>query len=195
MAAIARRLPFGLSEVVAPNIVGYLIINGCTFCLDLILLTVFHGGLKIVPWLAVTMSYSTAGIVSYIANRVFNFESHGAVGRQVPLQIAALASNYFIFVLGLFDLLVHVGVQYDLARVLAACCEGVYLYSAMRWVVFRDVMGTPSSVPQHAAEAQAAVEAQAVEAAVVEAAEPEASAGTPTPESPRPAVPARTPES
>ncbi len=49
MAAVARRLPFGLSEVVPPNVVGYLLISGCTFCLDLILLTIFHGALGMIP--------------------------------------------------------------------------------------------------------------------------------------------------
>ena len=38
MTAITRRLPFGLSEVVAPSLVGYLLINLCTFFVDLGLL-------------------------------------------------------------------------------------------------------------------------------------------------------------
>jgi hypothetical protein len=42
-------------------------------------------------------------------------------------------------VLGFTDLLAAVGVYYELARIIAACCEGVYLYCMMRWVVFRDV--------------------------------------------------------
>src|SRR5258708_21099770 len=49
MAAISGRLPFGLSAVVPPNVVGYLLINGCTFGLDLALLTTFHGGVALPP--------------------------------------------------------------------------------------------------------------------------------------------------
>jgi putative flippase GtrA len=175
MAAVARRLPFGLSEVVPPNVVGYLIINGCTFGLDLSLLAVFHGGLKIIPPVAVTLSYGTAGLVSYVANRILNFQSHGAVGTQFPLYVGILTVNYLMFVLGLFDGLVVLGVQYELARILAACCEGVFLYCCMRWLVFRDAMGSTPVGPHHAAEAEVA---------------PAPASGL-QPEEPHPAVPAR----
>ncbi|MBO0820328.1 MAG: GtrA family protein [Nocardiopsaceae bacterium] len=152
MAAVTRVLPFGLSRVVPPNVVGYLLINLVTFCLDLLLLRLFHGTVRLPIPAAVTLSYGTAGVVSYIANRVFNFQSHGSVGMQVPLYATLMVSNYFIFVLGLTDLLAAVGVYYLLARVLAACCEGVYLYSGMRWLVFRDALKRPAeeSPTEHA---------------------------------------------
>ncbi len=138
MTAVTRRLPFGLSRVVAPSLLGYLLINLCTFCLDLTLLAVFHGGLKWPLPVAVTLSYGSASVVSYVLNRVLNFRSHGAVGRQLPVFVAVSASNYLLFVLGLTDALAAVGVYYELARVIAALCEAVYLYAMMRWVVFRD---------------------------------------------------------
>jgi putative flippase GtrA len=136
--AITRRLPFGLSEVVAPSLVGYLLINLCTFFIDLGLLGLFHGTIRWPIPVAVTLSYGTASVISYTANRVLNFGSHEAVGRQFPVYVVVSASNYLIFVLGLTSLLSHVGVYYELSRVIAACCEGVYLYCMMRWVVFRD---------------------------------------------------------
>lgn len=138
MTAVTRRLPFGLSGVVPPSVVGYLLINLCTFFLDLGLLAIFHGGLRWPVPVAVTLSYGTAGMVSYAANRVLNFRSHGALGRQVPLYVAVMASNYLMFVLGLTSGLAAAGVYYELARVIAAACEGVYLYCCMRWIVFRD---------------------------------------------------------
>jgi putative flippase GtrA len=138
MTAITRRLPFGLSEVVAPSLVGYLLINLCTFFVDLGLLAVFHGTLRWPIPAAVTLSYGSASILSYVLNRVLNFRSHADVGRQFPLFAAVSASNYLIFVLGLTDLLSVIGVYYELSRVIAACCEAVYLYCMMRWVVFRD---------------------------------------------------------
>jgi putative flippase GtrA len=138
MAAITRRLPFGLSEVVAPSMVGYLLINLCTFFVDLGLLGLFHGHFRWPIPAAVTLSYGTASIISYTLNRVLNFGSHEAVGKQFPVYVLVSASNYLIFVLGLTDLLSHVGVYYELSRILAACCEAVYLYCMMRWVVFRD---------------------------------------------------------
>lgn len=148
MTTVTRALPFGLSRVVAPSVVGYLLINLCTFFLDLLLLRLFHGSVRLPVPVAVTLSYSTAGTVSYLANRIFNFRSHGAVGKQVPLYVAVMASNYFVFVLGLTDLLAAVGVNYLLARIIAAGCEGVYLYCGMRWLVFRDTLRTPAEESQ-----------------------------------------------
>ncbi len=138
MTAVTRRLPFGLSRVVAPSLLGYLLINLCTFFLDLTLLAVFHGGLKWPLPVAVTLSYGSASAVSYGLNRVLNFRSHGALGTQLPVFAAVSASNYLLFVLGLTDALAAVGVYYELARVIAALCEAAYLYAMMRWVVFRD---------------------------------------------------------
>jgi putative flippase GtrA len=138
MTAAVRRLPFGLSRVVAPSLLGYLLINLCTFGLDLSILAVAHGVLRWPLPLSVTLSYGTASLTSYLLNRVLNFQSHAAVGRQLPLFVAVSASNYLIFVLGLTDLLAAIGVYFELARVCAALCEAAYLYSMMRWVVFRD---------------------------------------------------------
>ena len=141
MTAITRRLPFGLANVVEPNMLGYLLINLCTFFIDLSLLGLFHGTLRWPIPVAVTCSYGTASVLSYIANRILNFRSHENVGRQFPLYVAVSASNYLIFVLGLTDLLSSVGVYYELSRVIAACCEAVYLYTMLRFVVFRDSPG------------------------------------------------------
>ncbi len=138
MTAAARRLPFGLSQVVAPSLLGYLLINLCTFFLDLALLAAFHGGLKWPLPVAVTLSYGSASVTSYLLNRVLNFRSHAAVGAQFPVFVAVSASNYLIFVLGLTDALAAMGVYYEIARVVAALCEAAYLYCMMRWVVFRD---------------------------------------------------------
>ena len=174
MAAVARRLPFGLSGVVPPNVLGYVVINLCTFCIDLGLLTVFHGVLKVIPPVAVTLSYGIASLVSYVVNRVLNFRSHGSLGTQLPLSIAIFAVNYLIFLLGVFEGLLALGLEYQLARVLAACCEGVFLYCCMRWLVFRDATTNEPVGPHQAAEASAETSASALQR-----------------EEPRPAVPAR----
>jgi putative flippase GtrA len=147
MAAVTRRLPFGLASIVAPSIVGYVLINLCTFVIDLTLLDLFHGVARLPLPIAVTLSFGTAAAVSYVANRVLNFRSHGAVGKQLVIFVAIEVSNYFIFVLGLTDALASIGVFYELARVIAACCEGVYLYCGMHWLVFRDVTSASANAP------------------------------------------------
>ncbi len=166
MTAITRRLPFGLAEVVPPSLVGYLLINLCTFFIDLGLLGVFHGVLRWPLPVAVTCSYGTASAISYLLNRVLNFRSHADVGRQFPVFVAVSASNYLIFVLGLTDLLSAVGVYYEFSRVIAACCEAVYLYCMMRFVVFRDARA--------AAAAASAPEPGAAEPGAAEPARPSA---------------------
>ena len=169
MAAVARRLPFGLSEVVPPNVVGYLLISGCTFGLDLLFLTIFHGVLGLVAPLAVTLSYGVACLVNYTVNRILNFRSHGSLSTQLPVSVAIFVTNYLVFLLGVFDGLVALGIEYQLARLIAACCEGVFLYCCMRWLVFRDGSGSAPVGQQHAADAS-----------------------VPPAEAPRPAVPAET---
>jgi putative flippase GtrA len=165
MAAITRRLPFGLSEVVAPSLVGYLVINLGTFFIDLGVLGLFHGHFRWPIPAAVTLSYGTASVISYILNRVLNFRSHENVGRQFPVYVAVSASNYLIFVLGLTDLLSAVGVYYELSRVIAACCEAAYLYCMMRFLVFRDTGGAAATAGQEASSEQEASSGQEVESA------------------------------
>ena len=177
MTAVTRRLPFGLSRVVAPSLLGYLLINLCTFVLDLSLLAAFHGGLKWPLPVAVTLSYGSASVTSYVLNRVLNFRSHAAVGAQFPLFVAVSASNYLIFVLGLTDGLAAAGVYFEFARAIAALCEAVYLYSMMRWVVFRD---TRRPVPRAAAGAASATSASGNTPAAGATEVPAASASPPT---------------
>jgi putative flippase GtrA len=184
MTAITRRLPFGLSEVVAPSLLGYLVINLCTFFIDLALLGLFHGQLRWPIPVAVTCSYGTASIISYVLNRVLNFRSHADVGKQFPVYVAVSASNYLIFVLGLTDLLSHLGVYYEFSRVLAACCEAVYLYCMMRFVVFRDTGGFGGADPAEEDPAAPAAEPQASPAAATDAgdqAQPAPAAARPSP--------------
>ncbi|WP_194899673.1 GtrA family protein [Catenulispora pinisilvae] len=138
MAAVVRRLPFGLSRIVAPSLLGFAVINGFTFSVDLGLLTLAH---RLLHWpypAAVTVSYLTAFALSFVLNRVFNFESHGALGQQTARYVVAVGVNYLVFVLGVGTGLTAAGVGYALARVLSGLLEGVYMYCVMRWVVFQD---------------------------------------------------------
>src|SRR6201995_647723 len=84
--AVVRHLPFGLSRVIAPSLLGFAVINGFTFGLDLTLLTVFHGVLHWPVAVSITLSYGTVTSLSYLLNRTLNFHSHGMVGRPVPIS-------------------------------------------------------------------------------------------------------------
>jgi putative flippase GtrA len=135
-AAVVRRLPLGLSRIVAPTFLGFCVINGFTFGVDLALLTVFHGWWRLPVWLSISMAYLCAFALSFVLNRIFNFHSHAAVGRQLVLYVLAIVINYVAFLLGVGAGLAALGVEYHVSRILAGMCEGVFMYSAMRWVVF-----------------------------------------------------------
>jgi putative flippase GtrA len=135
--AVVARLPFGLNSIVAPTFLGFALINGFTFGLDIALLTALHGRLGVALPIAVTVAYTCAFTVSYLLNRTMNFASHAPVGPQFAVYVAVVLVNYFAFILGVSSALTAVGIDFRLARILAGCCEAAYMYSAMRWVVFR----------------------------------------------------------
>lgn len=134
---VVGRLPFGLGSVIAPTFLGFCVINGFTFSVDLALLTTLRSGLDLPVPIAVTVAYACAFSLSYVLNRTFNFQSHGAVGPQFAVYVVVVVVNYLAFILGVTTLLSALGLQYQLSRVVAGMCEAVYMYSAMRWVVFR----------------------------------------------------------
>jgi putative flippase GtrA len=134
--AVVIRLPFGLSSVIAPTFLGFCLINGFTFGVDLTILTGLRSGLDLPVPIAVTVAYAWAFSLSYVLNRTFNFRSHAPVGPQLAVYVVVVVVNYLAFILGMTSVLAALGVQYQLSRMAAGICEAVYMYSAMRWVVF-----------------------------------------------------------
>jgi putative flippase GtrA len=137
MEAIMRRLPFGLAQIVAPSFLGFALINGFTFGIDLLLLTLFRSVLGWPVALSLTVAYIFAFGLSFMLNRALNFRSHAPVGRQAALYVVAVVINYLAFILGVGGGLTALGAEYHLSRIIAGICEAVYIYSVMRWVIFR----------------------------------------------------------
>ena len=135
--AVVARLPFGLNSLVAPTFLGFVLINSFTFGVDLLLLTLLHGIAAIPLPVSVTVAYACAFALSYVLNRTLNFRSHAAVGPQIAVYVVVVVINYLAFILGVSSGLAALGVEYHVARIVAGACEAVYMYSAMRWVVFR----------------------------------------------------------
>jgi len=138
MEVVVRRLPFGLSRLVAPSFLGFALINGCTFGIDLLLLTLFRSGLGWPVPVSFTVAYVIAFGLSFVLNRALNFRSHAPVGPQAGLYAVAILINYLAFILGLGSALTALGTQYHLSRIVAGACEAAFMYSVMRWVIFRD---------------------------------------------------------
>ena len=114
----------------------YLVISAFTFALDLALLTAIRGGLGWPLPVAVTVGYAVALSVNYLLNRVLNFRSHAPIGPESLRYAAAVAVNFGAVLLAVTTGLAAAGVPYQLARVVAGGCEGIFMYAAMRWFVF-----------------------------------------------------------
>jgi putative flippase GtrA len=95
---------------------------------------------------SITLSYGTATSVSYVLNRTLNFHSHGLVGRQVTIYAGVVVVNYLAFILGVGSGLAALGLEYQLARIAAGLCEAIWIYVAMRFLVFRDSLGPARAV-------------------------------------------------
>ncbi|BAW04790.1 GtrA family protein [Nocardia seriolae] len=134
---VVARLPFGLARLIAPTFVGYLLVSGFTFATDLLVLTVLHGMLGLALPIAVTAGYVTAFALSYLLNRVLNFESHAALAPQFAVYLAVVTVNYLVFILGVTSGVAALGLDYRLARVIGALGEGLFMYASMRLLVFR----------------------------------------------------------
>ena len=147
-AAVAARLPFGLSRVIAPSFIGFALINGFTFGVDLVLLSLFGHLLGWPAPLAITVAYAVAFGLSFVLNRTFNFRSHAPVGRQTAVYVVVVVINYVAILMGVGAGLAALGVDLVLARLAAGACEGVFMYCAMRWVVFGRPVAVEPSAPR-----------------------------------------------
>ncbi|MEJ2859812.1 GtrA family protein [Actinomycetospora sp. OC33-EN07] len=135
-AAVVGVLPGPLRRIVAPSLVGFAVVNGFTFGVDLLLLSLLVDGLRLPLWAGVTLAYGTAFALSFVLNRWLNFDPERPVGAQVGRYVAVIAVNYAVIVLGVTHAGAALGVPYQLARLAAGLCEAVFMYCAMRWFVF-----------------------------------------------------------
>lgn len=132
-----RLIPSGLRRHVPPTAVGFAMLNLCTFALDLALLWLLHKPVGLPYPVATTIAYVTALATAFVVNRHFNFESEGHAGRQSLRYVLVVSVNYLAFILGVNTGLTTLGVPFAVARMAAGLCEAVYMYLAMRFVVFR----------------------------------------------------------
>ena len=116
--------------------IGFAMIGLTGFGIDIGVLTLLHGGLSVPYPIAVTIGYTVASIANFVLNRWLNFQVHGDIAKQSGKQFVVAASNYLIWILGFSTVLDVLGVQYQVARIISACVEGLYLYLMMRLWVF-----------------------------------------------------------
>lgn len=134
--AIHSGLPGWLRRLVPVTFIGYAIINGTAFGIDMAFLSLFHGNARLPYPMAVTLGYVLASAVSFVVNRWLNFRETTELGKQTSKYVVVIVSNYVLWILLFSSMLEWLGVQYQVARVVAACIEGLYIYTLMRLWVF-----------------------------------------------------------
>lgn len=148
-AGVHAALPRWLRQIVPVTFIGYALINGSTFALDMALLSLFHGDARIPYPVAVTLGYVLATITAFFFNRWLNFREHGDLGVQTGKYVVVIVSNYLLWILAFSSALEWAGVQYQVSRVLAACVEGLYIYLLMRAWVFPQRAAPPLAGADH----------------------------------------------
>ena len=142
ITAIHSVLPSFVRSRLPVTFIGYAIINGSAFFLDVGCLWVIETHLHWWDPVSISVGYAIAGVYSFLLNRWLNFQSHGHLVNQGSRYAIGLISQFLVFVQGLTQLLSWLGINLFLARLISACCEAAYLYVFIRLWVFRS---TPES--------------------------------------------------
>ena len=142
ITAIHSILPGFVRSRLPVTFIGYAIINGSAFFLDVGCLWVIETHLHWWHPVSISVGYAIAGVYSFLLNRWLNFQSHGHLVNQGSRYAIGLISQFLVFVQGLTQLLSWLGINLFLARLISACCEAAYLYVFIRLWVFRS---TPES--------------------------------------------------
>jgi putative flippase GtrA len=136
LTTLVDRLPLGLRRRLPRELVGFAILGSFTFLIDLLLLAALKTWTTLPLPVAITLAYLTAFGLNFVLNRTVNFRSHAPVGGQA-LRYVVVISVDFGLTLGVTTGLSGLGLDFRLARIVAAACVAVFTYSASRWWVFR----------------------------------------------------------
>jgi putative flippase GtrA len=133
------RLPPGLRRLLPRDLVGFAILGGFTFLVDLSLLWLLRTETALPIPVAVSIAYVIAFGLNFVLNRTVNFRSHAPVGSQALRYGLAAVCDYGLTV-GVTSGLAAAGMDVRLARFIAAACVATFTYSVARWWVFRDAL-------------------------------------------------------
>lgn len=148
-AAFTRRvhdaLPPWARRFLPATFIGYALINGSAFLLDMAFLALISHFVALPYGVAFSLGYGLASIYAFVLNRWLNFREHGDLGRQSGKYAIVIVSNYLIWIVGFASVLQIVCLHIMIARVTTACCEGLYIYVMLRWWVFPRVRADAAS--------------------------------------------------
>lgn len=143
------HLPRVLRRILPQTFIGYALINGSAFLIDIGILSLVGEHWRLPYSLSFSIGYAVASIYAFLLNRSLNFREHGQLGRQTSKYIFVIVSNYLIWVVGFAAVLDLLGVQLQAARIITACFEGLYIYVLLRlWVFPRRPSPAVTPVPE-----------------------------------------------
>ncbi|AHH95664.1 putative flippase GtrA [Kutzneria viridogrisea] len=130
------KLPAPLRKLLPRELVGFAILGAFTFSIDLALLAALRGWTSLPLPVAVSIAYVTAFAINFVLNRSVNFRSHAPVGGQAARYAVVIACDYGL-TLGVTTGLSALGLDFRIARVIAAACVAAFTYTGSRFWVFR----------------------------------------------------------
>ncbi|WP_190823690.1 GtrA family protein [Saccharopolyspora pogona] len=142
------RFPAWLRRVVSREFVGFAILGGFTFLIDLAILASLRAWTPLPLPVAVTVSYVFAFGLNFMLNRKVNFRSHAPVGGQVLRYAMVVVCDYGLTI-GVTTGVAALGVDFRLARLVAGACVALFTYTASRrWVFRQEERDRPGSAPE-----------------------------------------------
>jgi putative flippase GtrA len=144
LTAWVDRLPPRLRRWLPRELVGFAVLGGFTFLIDLALLACLRTWTRLPLPVAVSLSYVVAFGLNFVLNRTVNFRSHAPVGRQALRYALVVGCDYGLTV-GVTTGLAALGMDFRLARLLAAASVATFTYTASRWWVFREESRVPTA--------------------------------------------------
>ena len=124
-----RHLPPRLRRFVPPELVGFAIVGAFTLSIDLTLLSVLRDRVKLPLVAAISIAYVTAFGLNFVLNRTANFRSHAPVGSQAA-RFAVVTLGDYLLTLGISTGLAALGLEFQIARLVASFFVAVFTYSA-----------------------------------------------------------------
>lgn len=119
------------------HVARYLFVGFSTFAIDLGLLYVLHGRLKVVLPVAVTISYTVAVIYNFTLSLKWTFTNKEKKSLYLHFvqYLVLLGFNYLFTVV--FVSLVGKQINYAIAKVIAAAILVLWTYPVYRFVIFK----------------------------------------------------------
>lgn len=138
---MTKRLRKNLTKLVNHNsVLRYILVGGCAYLLEMIVLALLTRVLSIEPTIAVSISFWIGVVVSFFMQKVIAFENNHKspkkVGQQIVMYASLLFINYVFTITLVYLLESMIGVL--LSRTIAIVVSTVWNYVVYKRIIFRN---------------------------------------------------------